>query len=153
MEALGRVSTMPKGWTIAFLQQEGTSLRSADKSAANTAHYAFTVRFFNRKRVDTGIRDVAVEFLKGTEVNLIHIPYDPDKPVYAEGDRSDPQTPPLGYEEADLINLPSRAYVQQKCRGKLGPEDTAKVADCDRVRFVGYFASDRTFSVDLAKLD
>ncbi len=38
---------------------------SSDEKKIFGAHYAFNVRFFNRKRVATGFRDVRVEFAPG----------------------------------------------------------------------------------------
>lgn len=145
LEHFGRVSIWPKEWFIVYVGEDGGVVDpAAEEKEIAGAHYAVNVRFFNRKRVATGFRDSRVEFSSGGPgVPLKHVPDDPDKPVPGGDDGS------VEYEKADLINLPSREFVLQRLRGRLGPEDARKVRRYEVVEFVGILPSDTERRVKL----
>lgn len=141
LEYLGRVSIWPREWSIVFVDESGKPVdSSASQEVVAAAHYAVNVRFFNRKRVGSGFRDVRITFTVGSQCDPVsHVPYDPDKPASDESTRG----VSVEFERVDLINLPSREYVLQRLRGKLGPSDARKVRNCEKVEFVGVPPSDR----------
>lgn len=146
LEYIGQVSVWPKEWSIVYVDEDGRAVEpSASEEKVFGAHYAVNVRFFNRKRMATGFRDVRVEFtLEGDREPLRHFPDDPDRPTADGGDGS------VEYEKADLINLPSREFVLQKLRGLPGAEDARRIRGCKKVEFVGVLPSGKERRVNLA---
>lgn len=124
----------------------GTPEPVVDRSNANEVWYAFTVRFFNSKLLNTGLRDIRVEFERPRAGSFSHTPYDPERPVSVDG----LSNPTPEYEEVDLLNLPSGEWVIQKLRGRIEGQAVEEVAGCEKVVLVGYLFNDKKLRVELS---
>ncbi len=126
----------------------GTPQPATHKSSANEVWYAFTVRFYNGKPLNTGLRDIRVVFERAGAGGVPHTPYDPDKPQ-SEGSFASASEE---YEEVDLINLPSGQWVVQRLRGRLEAQLAREAAQCDKVVLVGYLSNNKELRVPLVDL-
>src|SRR5215210_7013263 len=83
LSRFGKIEASVKQRNVVFQNTTGdTSQPLVDRSSANEVLYAFTVRFFNNKPSNNGLRDITVRFERDGVVKVSHPPYDPTKPIF-----------------------------------------------------------------------
>lgn len=104
---------------------------------ATSARYSFSIKFFNEKDVDTGLRDLAVEFRWKDRRKTTDRPWDSSATRVRGGITTS--------ERVEVLNLPSRKWLSLSLHGIIGEEDARNMQNCKRVMLVGYFPTGRAF--------
>lgn len=119
------------------------------------AHYEINVKLFNEKYASTGLRDVVLQFVSADGSVVLE-----DSPDVSEvsGERGAPTqidasnirfADPAKPSVTEVINFPSREWVNLTISGEIYGEAAKKLADCDRARLKGYYPSGKNFVEDV----
>lgn len=138
LQRRGKLRCITDGWQLTFLGPDGEGgIGSVERCAATSARYSLGVRFFNEKDVDTGLRDLCVEFRWKDGRKTADRPWDSSKTRVQGGITNS--------ERVEVLNLPSRAWLSLNLRGSLGGDDARSIRECRRVMLVGRFPTGRIF--------
>jgi hypothetical protein len=118
------------------------------------ANYEVNAKLFNEKDARTGLRDVTVQFLSAEGSVILEdapdISEDPSKGVPMSVPKTDIRIKdPAKPEATEVINLPSREWVNLTISGGATGQDAQKLPDCRRARLRGYYPSGRAFEQDI----
>jgi hypothetical protein len=119
------------------------------------ANYEINVKLFNEKDERTGLRDVVLQFVKADGSVVLE-----DSPDVSEapGKRGVPMqinaskitfADPAAPKVTEVINFPSREWVNLTIAGEIYGEAAKKLADCCRARLKGYYPSGKMFVQDV----
>lgn len=104
--------------------------------------YSFTVKLFNEKDVNSGLRDVAIVFHLSDGRRMVRT--SPDLSTRRQVEEGT-VTEPL-----EVINLPSRQWVSLDLFGTISA-DMEFLAQAERAEFRGYFPTGRVFRREIDK--
>ncbi len=142
LQRRGKLRCVPEGWELAFRARDGFGkMAPVEPSEVTTARYSFGVKFFNEKDVDTGLRDLCVEFRWKNGRKTTDQPWDSSK-AGVRGSAS-------ASERVEVLNLPSREWLSLNLHGSIASEDARDIAECRRVMLVGRFPTGRTFEKEI----
>lgn len=116
---------------------EPSGVRDVPRDTPVSVRYSFEAKLFNEKEVDTGISDVRVAFWWDDGGQSEDRPYDTASGRVVAGQ--------MTADHADVLDLPSRRYVQLRLHGYLGDEPARKLPGCKKVVFRARFPSGRKF--------
>lgn len=118
------------------------------------AGYEFNAKLFNEKDARTGLRDVTVQFVsaEGSVIleNAPEISEAPSKGVPMVVPQTEIRFNDLAKPGAtEIINLPSREWVNLTISGRVTGEEAQTLSDCRQARLRGYYPSGRAFVEDV----
>lgn len=138
LQRRGKVRCVPNGWQLTFRGPDGEGgIGLVERSASTSARYSFAVTFFNEKDVDTGLRDICVEFRWKDGRKTTDRPWDSSKARVQSGITTS--------ERVEVLNLPSREWLSLSLHGNIDGEDAREIPQCRRVMLVGHYPTGRTF--------
>jgi hypothetical protein len=138
LQRRGKLRCVPDGWQLTFRGPDGEGgIGLVERYASTSARYSFGVKFFNEKDVDTGLRDLHVEFRWKDGRTTTVRPWNSAATRVQGGITTS--------ERVEVLNLPSREWHSMSLHGTIDGEEARNIPECRRVMLVGHFPTGRTF--------